>query len=48
MADKKVSFQFTPDDVEAIEKIKAKMSETQGKVTMIAAIRMAIRTAAKA
>jgi hypothetical protein len=47
MADKKVSFQFTPDDVAAIDKITAKMSKTQGKVSMIAAIRLAIRTAAK-
>lgn len=48
MADTKRSFAFTPDDINALNKIKAKMSENQGKVSHIAAIRFAIRLAAKA
>ncbi len=41
----KLSFAFEPEDMEAISKIKAKMSVTQGKVSSIAAIRFAIRAA---
>ena len=48
MAHTKLSFTFTPDDMKAIRKIQAKMSETQGKVAYVAAIRAAVRLMAKA
>lgn len=45
--DTKLSFTFTEEDMEAIRKIQAKMSKEQGKVSNIAAVRLAIRKAAK-
>jgi hypothetical protein len=38
-------FQFTDEDMELIEKIRSNMSKTQGKVTVVAALRYAIRLA---
>jgi hypothetical protein len=42
----KLSFAFTEDDLKALEKIKANMAASQGQVSNIAAIRLAIRAAA--
>ena len=44
----KLSFSFTPEDMEALAAVKAKLLSTQGKVSNIVAIRVAIRQAAKA
>lgn len=42
MEDTKLSFTFTPDDVKILNSLKAKLSVTMGKVSNIAAIRVAM------
>lgn len=42
----RMSFAFTEEDIAVLEKIKSQMASSQGRVSNIAAIRLAIRAAA--
>jgi hypothetical protein len=49
MAEKttKLSMDFTPDDMKILNALKREMAATQGRVSVVAVIRAAIRKAAK-
>jgi hypothetical protein len=42
----KLSFDFSPDDMKVLRFLKREVEKTQGRVSMAAVIRFAIRTAA--